>query len=279
MRPGASGSPTPPCRCSRPTATSTVSAGPGCCAASSPGTRARRRAPTRPGRGRRERRRAGGQRELFEVIGWRATGGRARPDPGRRGDPPLRGVPRARPCEPDRHRVDAQPAGAAARDEGRVRGSPRRLLEQASAMLRELGGLGAGVSHLEASVRLLAGQPALAEAPLRADVETLSAMSELSALATTTALLAQAVYAQGRTDEARELCRDDRPPRRAGGHRDAGDLARRGGEDPRPRRPSRRGRGARARGGRARRADRLALASRRCDARPRRRAPDLRARG
>ena len=73
------------------------------------------------------------------------------------------------------------------------------------------------MSHLEAFVRLLAGQPALAEAPLRADVETLSAMSDGGALATTTALLAQAVYAQGRMDEAGELCRDRptaAPPRR-----------------------------------------------------------------
>ena len=43
------------------------------------------------------------------------------PTPGRRGDPPLRGVPRARSREPDRDGVDAQPAGLAARDEGRVR--------------------------------------------------------------------------------------------------------------------------------------------------------------
>ena len=47
-----------------------------------------------------------------------------------------------------------------------------RLLAQAGEILRELGGLGAGVSHLEAWVRLLAGQPALAEAPLRTDLES-----------------------------------------------------------------------------------------------------------
>jgi len=82
-----------------------------------------------------------------------------------------------------------------------------RLLAEASEILRELGGLSSGVSHLEALVRLLAGQPALAEAPLRADVETLSSMSGHSALATTTALLAQAVYAQGREREAGDLAR------------------------------------------------------------------------
>ena len=82
-----------------------------------------------------------------------------------------------------------------------------RLLDQAGETLRELGGFGAGVSHLEASVRLLAGQPERAEALLRADVETLSAMSDGGALATSTALLAQAVFAQGRMDDALELCR------------------------------------------------------------------------
>jgi tetratricopeptide (TPR) repeat protein len=79
------------------------------------------------------------------------------------------------------------------------------LLAQAGAILHELGGLIGGVSHLEASVRLLAGQPELAEAALRKGVEPLAAMSGV--LATTTAMLAQAVYAQGRVEEAGELCR------------------------------------------------------------------------
>jgi ATP/maltotriose-dependent transcriptional regulator MalT len=82
-----------------------------------------------------------------------------------------------------------------------------QLVGQAGELLEQLGGLGSGVSHLEAWVRLLAGQPALAEESLRADVETLASMSEGSALATTTALLAQAVFAQGRLREAGELCR------------------------------------------------------------------------
>jgi ATP/maltotriose-dependent transcriptional regulator MalT len=83
-----------------------------------------------------------------------------------------------------------------------------QLLDEAGELLRELGGIGSGVSHLEAWVRLLAGEPALAEPRLRADVETLTAMNADATLATTTALLAQAVYAQGRTQEAGELCRE-----------------------------------------------------------------------
>jgi ATP/maltotriose-dependent transcriptional regulator MalT len=82
-----------------------------------------------------------------------------------------------------------------------------QLLEEADEILRELGGLGSGVSHLEAFVRLLAGEPARVEARLRQDVETLSAMNGGSALATTTALLAQVVYARGELEEAGELCR------------------------------------------------------------------------
>ena len=81
------------------------------------------------------------------------------------------------------------------------------LLDEASAILREIGGLGSSVSHLEALVRMLAGRPALAEASLREDVELLAPTADGSALATTTAMLADAVYAQGRLSEAAELCR------------------------------------------------------------------------
>jgi DNA-binding SARP family transcriptional activator/class 3 adenylate cyclase/tetratricopeptide (TPR) repeat protein len=150
--------------------------------------------------------RAGDQHALFEVIGWRALAavlGPTKVD---------EAIDR---CEEFRELVGASPIAMASalnplallhamKGEFEV---AERLLDQAGEMLRELGGLSSGVSHLEAFVRLLAGQPALAESRLRADVETLSSMSGGSALATTTALLAQAVYAQGRMREAGELCR------------------------------------------------------------------------
>jgi tetratricopeptide (TPR) repeat protein len=85
------------------------------------------------------------------------------------------------------------------------RDTAEALLARAGEILREIGGIGAGVSHLEAFVRLLAGQPDRAEALLREDVTTLSAMGEGGALATSTALLAQALLAQGRPDEAGAL--------------------------------------------------------------------------
>jgi len=151
-------------------------------------------------------RRAGDQRQLFEVIGWRALAAVLGPTP----------VDEAiRRCEDFRELVRASPFATAStvnplaflhamKEEFDI---AERLLDQAGEILRELGGLGSGVSHLEAWVRLLAGRPALAEAPLRADVETLSSMSGRGALATTSALLAQAVYDQGRIREAGELCR------------------------------------------------------------------------
>jgi tetratricopeptide (TPR) repeat protein len=148
---------------------------------------------------------AGRQRELFEVIGWRAIAAVVGPTP----------VGEAiRRCEEFRELVRASPIATAStlnpiavlhamKGEFEV---AEQLLEEAGELLRELGGIGSGVSHLEVWVRLLAGQPALAESRLRADVETLTAMSADDALATTTALLAQAVYAQERFQEAGELC-------------------------------------------------------------------------
>ncbi|MDQ5834897.1 MAG: adenylate/guanylate cyclase domain-containing protein, partial [Actinomycetota bacterium] len=151
-------------------------------------------------------RRAGDLRALYEVIGWRATAAVLGPTP----------VDEAiRRCEEFRELVHESQFTTAAtinalallhamKGESEIAG---HLLEEASEILHELGSLSAGWSHLVALVRLLAGQPALAEAPLRADIQTLSSVSGGSALATTTALLAQAVYAQGRMHEAGELCR------------------------------------------------------------------------
>jgi class 3 adenylate cyclase/DNA-binding winged helix-turn-helix (wHTH) protein len=151
-------------------------------------------------------RRARRERELFQLIGWRALAAVVGPTP----------VDEAiRRCEGFRELVHASPIATAStlnplallhamKGEFEI---AERLLEQAGELLRELGGIGSGVSHLEALVRLLAGHPALAEARLRADIETLSSMSASDALATTTALLAQVVYAQDRIAEAGELSR------------------------------------------------------------------------
>jgi DNA-binding SARP family transcriptional activator len=151
-------------------------------------------------------RRAGSDRERFAMTGWRAMVIALGPTP----------VPDAiAQCEAFREQVSVSPAATASilnplallhamAGDFAVASA---LLEQAGAILHELGGLNAGVSHLEAFTRLLAGQPERAEVRLREDFVTLSAMSEGGVLATTTALLAQAVYAQGRVAEAGDLCR------------------------------------------------------------------------
>ena len=80
------------------------------------------------------------------------------------------------------------------------------FLREADETLDQLGSLG-WVSHHGALVRLLEGQPGLAERPLREAVDRLASMGDGELLATTLAMLAQAVYAQGQIDEAEQLCR------------------------------------------------------------------------
>jgi ATP/maltotriose-dependent transcriptional regulator MalT len=63
------------------------------------------------------------------------------------------------------------------------------------------------VSHHEALVEMLAGRPDAAEARLRVGYDELVRMGgDGSLLATTAAMLAQAVYEQDRFDEAARLC-------------------------------------------------------------------------
>lgn len=67
-----------------------------------------------------------------------------------------------------------------------------------------------GVAQHEATVELLAGQPAQAEHVLRRTFDRLEAMGERALLASTAGMLAQALYAQERTEEAETFCRASR---------------------------------------------------------------------
>jgi len=79
----------------------------------------------------------------------------------------------------------------------------RELLERSNAILADLGiSLHSAVVHDEARVAMLAGEPAVAEDALRSGYDRLAAMGERALLATTAAMLARAVLAQGREDEA-----------------------------------------------------------------------------
>jgi tetratricopeptide (TPR) repeat protein len=62
------------------------------------------------------------------------------------------------------------------------------------------------VSHHEALVEMLAGNPAAAEERLRVGYERLEQMGEKSLLGTTAAILAETVYAQERYRDAERFC-------------------------------------------------------------------------
>ena len=151
-------------------------------------------------------RRAGNEVALFEVLDWRAAAAVFGPT----------AVPEAiKRCEELHEQVQGSPVAVASMlralaplhamkadlDEA------RRLVDASDHILGELGGLQSVVSQQEALVEMLAGHPAAAENRLRSGYERLEEMGEKALLATTAAMLAQAVYAQGRHEEAEELCR------------------------------------------------------------------------
>jgi ATP/maltotriose-dependent transcriptional regulator MalT len=82
----------------------------------------------------------------------------------------------------------------------------QRYLDEANETLAELGSVNASVNHHEALVMLLAGEWARAEAVLRPATDRLRALGDGGLLATTSAMLAQALYAQDRLDEAEACC-------------------------------------------------------------------------
>jgi predicted ATPase/class 3 adenylate cyclase len=82
----------------------------------------------------------------------------------------------------------------------------RSLIANSDHIFEELGQtLNSAISHAVAIVELLAGDPAAAESSLRAGYEALEEMGERAYLSTTAAYLAQAILAQGRHEEAKQL--------------------------------------------------------------------------
>src|SRR5262249_37448699 len=89
--------------------------------------------------------------------------------------------------------------------------SARALIRDGNAILEELGGIySAAMSHHEAVVEMLAGRPDVAEARLRGAFERLEEMGGKDLLATTASMLAQAILAQDRPDDASDFCRVSR---------------------------------------------------------------------
>ncbi len=84
----------------------------------------------------------------------------------------------------------------------------RELLATSRALLADIDPtLNLAVSHPRAIVEMLAGDPAAAEAYLKADSDTLDDMEDEAFLSTTHAFRAQALLAQGRDDEAEHYTR------------------------------------------------------------------------
>ena len=82
----------------------------------------------------------------------------------------------------------------------------RRLISEGNEILIELGRMQSAVSHHEALVELLGGRPEAAEQSLRRGYDKLEQMGERGLLATTAAMLAQALYDQGRYEQAKAQC-------------------------------------------------------------------------
>jgi DNA-binding SARP family transcriptional activator/tetratricopeptide (TPR) repeat protein len=150
-------------------------------------------------------RRAGDERELFEILCWRASAAVWGPTP----------VPEAiGRCMELRAQVRTSPVAVAVMLHPlgllhALRGDfdqARRLIREGNEILDDLGRLQSAVSHHEALVEMLAGQPATAEARLRAGYAKLEEMGERTLLATTAAMLARAIHAQGRHQEADSFC-------------------------------------------------------------------------
>ena len=85
----------------------------------------------------------------------------------------------------------------------------RKLYTRSRATLEELGArLMAALTSISSGwVEMIAGDPVAAERELRGDYETLDAMGERNYISTVAAFLAEALYRQGRLDEAEEMSR------------------------------------------------------------------------
>jgi DNA-binding SARP family transcriptional activator/tetratricopeptide (TPR) repeat protein len=150
--------------------------------------------------------RAGDDRELFEILGWQASAAVFGPTPVKEAIARCARIRKQVSGSPVAVAVTLHPLAALHAMTGDF-DQARRLLSEGNAILGELGRMESAVSHHEALVEMLAGRPDAAEARLRVGYDELVRMGgDGSLLATTAAMLAQAVFEQDRVDEAAELC-------------------------------------------------------------------------
>jgi tetratricopeptide (TPR) repeat protein len=148
---------------------------------------------------------AGDERELYEILGWRASAAAFGPTP------VIEAIDR---CERFRAEAAASPVAVAfvLHPLGLLHAMTgefehaRALVTEANAILAELGRMEQAVSHHEAQIEMLAGRLETTEERLRSGYEALERMGEHAVLATTAADLARVVLEQGRDAEAAALC-------------------------------------------------------------------------
>jgi class 3 adenylate cyclase/predicted ATPase len=149
-------------------------------------------------------RRAGSEREEAEVLMWLGSATLFGPNPAHEGVARCKKLLPRLANRPIEKALLLRPLAALEAMLGRFDES-RRLLADAKETLVAFPVSLDAASHPEAYVAMLADDPAEAERCLRADYEKLARMGEKGYLSTTAALLARAVEAQGRDEEAYEL--------------------------------------------------------------------------
>jgi class 3 adenylate cyclase/tetratricopeptide (TPR) repeat protein len=148
--------------------------------------------------------------ELFEILAWRASAAPIGPTP----------VPDAiATCAAIREEVEGSPLATAQMlppfaalyaMQGDFE-TARSLVQEANTLLGELGRIyTVALAHHDATVELLAGEPGAAEERLRTAYERFDELGEKALFASTASMLAHAVYAQGRYEEAAQFCRASR---------------------------------------------------------------------
>ncbi|MEV6305753.1 BTAD domain-containing putative transcriptional regulator [Actinoplanes sp. NPDC051861] len=150
-------------------------------------------------------RRAGDDRELFEILCWRASAAAFGPLPVPEAVSRCEGILATVGRSPVAVAATLHPLGLLHALRGDI-GRGSALIERANGILGELGRLESAVSHHECLLELLAGRPHVAERLLRQGYQRLEAMGEGALLATTAAMLARALHDQGRDDEAEHEC-------------------------------------------------------------------------
>ncbi len=147
--------------------------------------------------------RGGEERELFEILDWRVSAALYGPTPVDEGIESCTKIGERVRRSPVAYAETLYPLAALHAMRGEL--DVARSLLADSPDLDEPGRVySGGLAQPEALVEMLAGRPEIAEERLRTALGTLEQMGEKALLSSTAAMLAQALYEQGRLDDAEE---------------------------------------------------------------------------